>query len=119
MGMMGAFNLQFSVQIHQKDNNALEPDMLIFPKYVKHLKKYLEQQQHAGRVRENTIFNAALSSLAAPPLPSTNGQIGTQLTLKETVQMHKQKAIAAATSAVDVASTSVEPTPPVVPPGEL
>ena len=103
-GMMGAFNLKFSIQMHQPDHAALEPDMMIFPKSAKHLKKYHEQQQHAGRVRENTLFNAALSSLASPPLPSIE-QSGTQLTLKETMQMQKRKAVASA-STIAIGPTS-------------
>lgn len=91
-GILGAFNLAFSNQVMTKHGANVEPEKMIFSKTLKHVKKYYNQLQHAGRVRENTVYNKALSCIPTPVTPPSLEQTATQLSLKETIDRHQQMA---------------------------
>jgi hypothetical protein len=85
---MGDFNLAFSTQVLSK-GPPHNPQDMVFSKSEKHLKLYYQQLQQAGRVRENALYNANLSSPAA----TTSQQNGpSQLSLQDTIKRHQQKA---------------------------
>lgn len=87
-GLMGDFNLAFSTQV-LSEGQPPNPQDMIFSKSERHLKLYYQQLQQAGRVRENALYNAALSS----PIATTSQQNGpSQLSLQDTIKRQQQKA---------------------------